>query len=172
MSERRFRKPHSVFRTRFDRFRIKEELHPNAWAAACNLDRTKLLHYRSRERNMRVTTLARIVRGTSALLGRPVRASELADVGEDELLSTTDNFPTRADPRRRQFDTRLDRTMRDHNIVHDSLAAEAEMSRQLLLRYRTGRTAMRVASLARIVRALRRNGIDVRAADIADVGED
>ncbi|HEX6161123.1 MAG TPA: hypothetical protein VF111_13205 [Thermoanaerobaculia bacterium] len=157
--------------TRFDRFRVREKLDPEEWAHASGMSRTQLNKYRSDQQSPRITTLARIVRAASALLRRPVRVSELMDVGEEEPLGDGTAFRDKLRKGGRAFGTRLDELIRKHGIRPLRLAQEAGLNRQLLLRHRINPSMMRASTLAKIVRAFRRNGIDVRAADVADVGE-
>lgn len=160
-----------TYDTRFDCFRRQEKLDPSTWGAAAGMSRSQVNHYRSGHQMPKVTTLARLVAAAARLLGRPVRASELYDVGEDEPLGSRRFLESEGGRPRQTFDTPLDELIRRNNFRTADVADESGISRQLLLRYRAGRATMRVSSLARIVRAFRRNGFDVRASDVADVGE-
>lgn len=160
------------YETRFDRFRVREKLDPEEWAHESGMSRTQLNKYRSEQQSPRVTTLARLVQSASRLLKRPVRASELVDVGEDEPLGPGNAFREPMRRGGRAFGTRLDQLIRKHRIRPLRLAEESGLNRQLLLRHRINPSMMRTSTLAKIVRAFRRNGIDVRASDVVDVGEE
>jgi DNA-binding Xre family transcriptional regulator len=157
--------------TRFDRFRAREKLDPQVWAQAAGMSRSQLNNYRIDHQSPRVTTLARLVRAASRLVRRPVRASELADLGEEEPLGSGTALAGTARRTGKSCGTRLDELLRKYRIRPLALAEEAGLTRQLLLRHRENPSMMRASTLEKIVRALRRNGIDVRAADVADVGE-
>lgn len=171
---RAFCKEPKSYGTTLDQFREREGLTVSGWAREAGMQRSQLNLYRIEACEPEVSQLARLVRAASRLRKRPVLAAEIADTGEDEPLGPTKSHlaptPTRR-PHRKNYDTRLDGTLRRLNVSPTRLALEIEVSRQALRKWRGG-ADLRLDNLRLIVRTLRRHGYDVHARDIADVGED
>ena len=123
----------------------------------------------------RTEVVARLVRAASRLLGRPVRAAELFDFGEDtrveERPDGASSLP-RNDVVRKQYASRLDALIRLLDIPPNAFAQGMGMSRRQLVRLRRNESLASVGTVRQMVVVLRRSGYDVSASDIADVGED
>jgi hypothetical protein len=115
---------------------------------------------------------AALVRSAAKIIGQPVKASELFDLGEDEPIAPS--IRTHRHPRngrlRKRYDTRLDKLLRRLDVSLHALSRECGVSRQGLRRVR-GRFGISVSTIAAIVKALRRMGYPVNASDVEDVGE-
>lgn len=160
-----------VYNTRLDRFRMREHLDLSQWKDEAAIARGQLGRYRTGAAEPRSDVLARLVRSAGKLLNRRIPASDLYDLGEDEPLGVPRK--TRGDSRvRKPYPTRFDRLLRRQHIVGAQLAVEAGISRQNIRKLRAGLEKPRVRTIAGLVRALRRMGLDVAAGDLFDVGED
>jgi len=160
----------TAYNTRFDRFRSRERLDLSRWQKEAAIGRGQLLRYRTGAAEPRSDVLARLVRAAARLLNRPVRASELYDLGEDEPLGT----PARTEGEsalRKAYPTRFDQLLRRHGVADAQLVTVSRMSRQNIRKLRAGLETPRVRTIAGLVRALRRMRLDVRASDLFDVGE-
>ena len=161
--------------TRLDGFRVEHAINHRQWAAEAGLSRTHFDRIRRGE-GVTLETLARVVRAASRLLNRPVRASELVDLGEEEPVAMADRRRT---ARRRKskrirhvFDSPLDRLLVEHDIEPALLARQARLASLTLRRIRAERQSLSTSTAALIIRALRDLGLDVKARDLWDVGED
>lgn len=128
------------------------------------------MRYRAGLSEPQVNTLARLVLAARRIAGKRVKASDFYDLGESEPLNRR---PVRYFERRKIEDvnTRLEATLLREHVRPTDLANKAGLSRQALRRLRRGQAIMTVSTLAQIVRAFRRMGRDVKASDIADVGD-
>jgi DNA-binding XRE family transcriptional regulator len=115
----------------------------------------------------RLESVRAIVGAARDLTGKPVQVAELFDVGENEPPVLDVNLAKRlVRPRHkrsnlpadrvRSYPTRLDRVLRAERIVHTAFAQEIGVTRQSLLRFRTGAMQPSVATLAAMVVTLRR----------------
>jgi transcriptional regulator with XRE-family HTH domain len=161
------------YETRIDRFRRTAGIALRRWAEEAHISRMQLGKYRAGTQEPTLETLAALVSAARRVSGLPVKAADLYDVGEDEPLNTTDPEPFAA-PRgdiRNLYDTRFDKCLVREGIRPSRLARTAGMSRLSILRKRAGRESPTVGVLARLVRAMRIMGRDIRASDLFDVGE-
>jgi len=165
------------YATRTDEFRRQENLKVEEWAEASEMSRTALQRCRA-GRDYRVSTLAKLVRGARKLTGRPVTASEVADVGDDEPLPekrkyTGERYRVATTSKvRKRYDTPLDRMLINEGIRPVDFAREAGMSRQNLRQLRSATEEPKTSSVAKVVRTARRlTANPYRAADFWDVGE-
>jgi hypothetical protein len=71
----------------------------------------------------------------------------------------------------KRYDSRFDRTLAAHSISPLHLVAASGVTRATIVNIRKG-NAPSMATVATIVRVLRRHGYPVRASDIVDVGEE
>jgi predicted transcriptional regulator len=103
-------------------------------------------------------------------------ASELFDLGEDVPVTAQDtsreNPPARNEAMRKQYPSRLDALIRALDIPPQAFAERVSISRRQLARLRGGEANAFIWTVRQIVIALRQQGHDVVASDIADVGED
>lgn len=138
-------------------------------------------------RDLRVDMLARLVRAASKVMGRPVRASELYDLGDDAPYTTKRSGSSKknrppgkskpsvyVNPLRRFFDTPLDHLITAHRLKPAAVARKAGITRQAFCALRAARTLPRVTTLAKIVVVLRElTGKPITARDLGyDLGED
>lgn len=161
--------------TRIDELRRRYRIPLSLWAAEAGIRRALLCRYRADVDVPMIYTLAKLVRAARAITGKPIQAKELYDLGEDEPVNIADPYPRREVPRgnvRRSYDTRLDRCLIAEGVLPSHLARESGITRPTILKKRTGAESQKVSVLAALVRAMRRMGRDVRASDLADVGED
>jgi DNA-binding phage protein len=161
------------YETRIDRFRARERIDLARWADLAGISRTQLGKYRSGRSQPRSTTIAVLVRAASSILGRPVRAVELYDLGEDEALGPVPEAPrfTRRRDYGKRFPTRFDSLLWRLGVSPNGLARKAGLARQQLWLIRA-QSSPGVETIRRIVVTLRRMGFPVRADDVVDVGED
>ena len=159
------------YETKFDRGRVRHGLGPTEWATETGIPRTQLLRYRAGEEEPQVETLAKLVRSAAVITGRSIKASDFVELGEDEPVHAVrvQDCPWR---KYKQPKTRLEALLIREHVRPEHLAAAAPLSRTFLHRLRKKKATMMVTTLARIVRALRRMGRDVKASDVVDVGED
>lgn len=124
----------------------------------------------------RVDVVARLVRAATGILGRPVRVSELFDVGDDVPIADRASNPVVPIPRnervRKHYPSRLDALIRLLDIPPNAFAGQIGMSRRQLARLRSNEAVASIGTIRRIVVTLREHGHDVSASDVADVGED
>lgn len=161
------------YETRIDRFRVAAGIDLIAWRDALKMAGSSLAKIRG-GRDIRVDTLARLVRTARALTGKNVRATDLYNVGEDDA-------PPKEIPHRRHYaapffrkvyDTPLDRLLMDEGLKPALVARKAGITRHALRHLRAAEEVPRVSTVAAIVGALRAlTGKPVRAADLWDVGE-
>ena len=160
--------------TRMDRFRASERISIHEWAKCAAMKRSQLNKYRAGT-EPRTDTIARLVRSAAEILGRPVRASELFDLGEEVAVGSHDpnrETPPRNEAMRKQYPSRLDALIRALDIPPQAFAQRVGLSRRQLARLRSDKASASIATVRRIVVTLREQGHDVLASDIADVGED
>jgi len=170
--QRSYEERYFAYPTPVDSFRRRETIDLNDWALRAGVSRTQLNRYRAGG-EMTTTTLNRLVRAASEQLMRPVRAAEIVgDLGEETPLAARPDAPAAygAGHGAIRYDTKLDRLLRKHGWPIDAFARRVPLSRQEFRHLRRGR-AMTVSMLKRLVVTFRKAGIDVRAMDIADVGE-
>jgi hypothetical protein len=158
--------------TRIEAFRLRNSLELDRWLSEADVSPSAFNRFRLGG-DMNVDTLARLVRAASKVLDRTVKASELADVGEDEAPSRQmDIARVRPAPHRATYETASDRALLRLGVPLTLLAKEARVTRPTLRKLRQGHGTLRVHTLAAIVRALRRlTGQTIMAGDICDVGE-
>lgn len=160
-----------TYHTRIDEARARLGLGPSEWAAEALMSRPQLLRYRQGRAEPHVENLAKLVRAARRMSGARVKASDFYDLREDEPVN-----PKRARyvelTNQGEVKTRLEALLRREGVRPTHLARQAAMSRQVCRRLREDKADMMVSTLGRIVKALRRMGLDVKAADVADVGED
>lgn len=133
-----------------------------------------LTKYRAGRRSPSVQTITRFVKGTGLILGRPVDPSELFDLGDDDAvtrIAATKCRDAKPSKTRKTYDTPLDRFLVDEKVAPADVARAAGITRQALARIRSGTQEPTAATLAPIVRALRRlTGVPVRASALFDLG--
>jgi transcriptional regulator with XRE-family HTH domain len=163
-----------AYGTRIDRFRRKEGIRLRLWAQEAGINRTQFGKYRAGKQEPSAIALANIVRAARRITGKPVRAAELYDVGDDEPLNTLapEPFFEKRGTVRHVYNTRLDQCLIREGIKPARLARASGISRLALHRKRSGREIPRVSAIAKLVKAMRRLGRDVTASDLFDVGED
>ena len=160
--------------TRIDRFRARESISILGWASAAGMKRAQFNKYRSGS-EPRTDVAARLVRAASRILDRPVRASELFDVGEEVPVAERDlTAPSflRNDLMRKDYPSRIDALIRLLGIPPNAFAQKIGMSRRQLTRLRRNESSALLGTVRHMVETLRSKGYDVTASDIADVGED
>lgn len=125
----------------------------------------------SADRSVELPSVAEVIRTAAA--APPLRESlgehfdRLLGVTSTELSSTQDGYQPKS------YDTRIDQFRRRYGIPLQLWAAEADISRSLIARYRAATADPYVETLAKLVRAARRiTGRQVRAAELFDLGED
>jgi len=160
--------------TRIDRFRAKEGISILKWATEAGMKRSQFNKYRTGA-EARTDLVARLVRAATRILGRPVRASELFDLGEEipvaERAASAPSF-LRNDLMRKDYPSRIDALLRLLGIPPNAFARQIGMSRRQLTRLRRDESFPFVGTVRHMVEVLRCSGYDVTASDIADVGED
>jgi predicted transcriptional regulator len=162
------------YTTKLEKFRRQHGIRASEWAHEAGIPVRQLTRYRSGRGMPRTDTLAILVRAARKITGQGIRAQDLVDVGDEEPLNPSrdgDDGSLLTNGERDQ--TRINRCMTREGVRPARLAREAGVSRQNLLRLRTdtGR-GMSVTVLRALVTAMRRMGKDVRASDVADLGED
>lgn len=161
--------------TRLERFRKQNRIRATTWAAKAGNSRPAFKHVRYGS-DPHMATVVAIVRAACDILGRPVRASEIFDVGEDISV------PSRPEKRRiasdgqqktlRRYGTPLDRILRAERIVPNEFARNVGVVRQSLQRFRSGSDEPCLSTLAKIVTTLRQmSGKAYLACHLYDVGE-
>ena len=159
--------------TRIDRFRVAAGIDLVAWRDALNVSRSTLVKIRA-GRDVRVATLARLVRTARTLTGKNVRATDLYNVGEDEVppIARLQQEKSVAPSFRKIYDTPLDRLLVNEGLKPALVARKAGITRHAFRHLRAGEEMPRVSTVAAVVGALRRlTGKAIRAADLWDVGE-
>lgn len=109
--------------TLLDRFRRKEGIPLLLWAEEAGMNRTQLGKYRSGKLEPSAVTLSDLVRAAKRIIGCPVKASDLYDLGEDEPLNVTNPYPWGRPQSsvRQSFNTRLDRCLIRERFRHHAL---------------------------------------------------
>jgi DNA-binding phage protein len=160
--------------TRVDRFRVRENINIGEWADGAGMARTQLNKYRAGYGEPRADTLARIVDAARRILGRPVKASELFDVGEDVPVPLRPHATAfRGNERiRRTYGSRIDDLLRRLELPPAAFARMVALSQRSLQKLRTERGVPSLRTIRQIVRKLRSHGYEVTASDVVDVGED
>jgi predicted transcriptional regulator len=172
MAERGFQT--KSYDTRIDRFRRRYNISPSLWAAEAGISRSLIARYRAATEEPYVETVAKLVLAARRITGQCVRAADLFDLGEDEPVNpepTLRRRPARGGVRE-FYNTRFDSCLIREGVLPAHLARESGISRPTVLKKRTGEESFRVSVLATLVRALRRMGRNVRASDLANLGED
>lgn len=154
------------YATRIDAFCRAERLSVAAWAAAAGISRTQLGKYRSGEMEPGLNAVARLLAGASKLAGRTVHAFELYELGEEEPVADRRAPPRARSPMRKTYRSKFDEFLLAHYVLPAVLARVTGLSRQTLLRLRSGRSVPVVSTARAIVIALRRMGHAVGAADL------
>lgn len=122
---------------------------------------------------MRTVTLARLVRSARKITGKPVRASDLYDVGDDAPIEPVRRPRTARHASRTFYDTPLDRFLVRENIGPAVLAREASVARQAFRHIRAGSEHPRISTVRKLVATLRLlTGKPIRAAELFDLGEE
>lgn len=156
-----------VFDTRIDRRRAGLGLTPGEWAAAADMPRGQLLRYRSGQAEPRARALARLVRAARDVTGKPVRASDFYDLGEDEPLGQ--RTEGRVHRGRRQYQTRFGGTLDRYGFPLLLAARQARLSRRTITLFCAGKRDPRASTIATLVRAFRRMGADIAASDLFEL---
>ena len=161
------------YETRLDRFRVHEGIDIQEWADEAGMRRTQLNKYRSAYDEPGAAVVAVLVRSASRLLRRPVRVSELFDVGEEEPLGKRARGRPlrRSDPCRKIYDSRFDKLLRRLRLPPVAFARASGLPPETLLRIRAGRATPMISTVRQVVVTLRQMGYDVRAFEIIDLGE-
>jgi predicted transcriptional regulator len=166
-----------TYRTRIDQFRVREGIDVARWFTEAGITRSFFHRIRSGH-DFSIDTLLRLVRSARRITGKDVRASDLADIGEDALPAATGAVRTRRPPRPPRYDTALERWIASRGLTPAEIAREARISSPTLLKMRQGRitkngaVVIGTSTLAAVVRALRSlTGEAVRAADISGIEE-
>jgi predicted transcriptional regulator len=161
--------------TRLERFRIRNRINPGTWSNEAEISRQSLERIR-RGNDTRISTIRALVRAASKILSRPVRVSEMFDVGEDtpasEIVIVRRVVSAAHRKTLRQFSTRIDRILRGEDIMANDFAAHVGVGRQSLLRFRSGMDEPSLYTLANMVRVLRlMTAKPYMASHLYDVGE-
>lgn len=163
-----------AYDTRLERFRLANDLPTTSWASAADLSRQSFLRARA-GRDIYLRTLRVIVRSARELVGRPVEARELFDLGEDTTPTVMIQPTEVAEYIRaayKRYPTNLDRILRGEQIAPTNFGEHVQVARQTLLRYRAGQEEPSLFILGRMVRTLRQmTGKPYRARHLYDVGE-
>lgn len=154
------------YATRIDSFRRAERLSIAAWAKTAEINRAQLRRYRAGEIEPGLDVLARLIAGASKLAGRTVQSFELYELGEEEPVPDRPAPPHARSVMRKIYESRLDEFLLTHHVLPAALARATGLSRQALLRLRSGRSTPIVSTARAIVVALRRMGHAVVAADL------
>jgi predicted transcriptional regulator len=169
------RGPNVTPRTRLERFRTTHGIRPTLWAREAAITRQSLGRIRHGT-DTHLSTIRAILQSASKILGRPVRVSEVFDVGEDtpgsEIVIV--RIATSAAQRKtlKHYSTRLDRILRGENITPNDFARHVGIGRQSLLRLRSGIDEPSLYTLSNMVRVLRlMTGKPYTAGHLYDVGE-
>jgi transcriptional regulator with XRE-family HTH domain len=168
MASRR-KKPRRRGLVRIESLLRRERISREQWADEAVMDRAQFSRYLHGRSFPRALILARLVWAARRIAGIHVMASDLYDLGEEEPVSLA---PKSGSTSRSNYDTRLDRYLRQNGISPAKLARHSGVARPLLNRKRTGEQQPTVGVIRRLVRALRQMGYDARASDLFDVGED
>lgn len=161
--------------SRFDRLRVAEakDVPINEWARRCGLARSAFNKQRAENADPRSTAVSRMVRAATSILGRPVKASELYGLGEEEPLGSVRLMSNgRASISARSTDSRLGRTLARIGISALDLQSISGVTKATISRIANNKVAAHCSTVRRIVVALRRAGHDVSASDVADLGDD
>lgn len=157
--------------TLFDEFLRVNSVDFKQLRSAVDMGRSQLTKYRAGEEPL-AFNVAKLVRAASTLLHRDVKAREMFDVGENEPVSAVVRKPPNLKGIYKSvYDTNLDSLMRKYGLPPAWLATQLGVSRQSLLRVRSGKMSPSVFSIRTIVSGLRKMGYPVYARDVADVGE-
>ena len=161
--------------TRLERFRVHHRIRPLVWSSAAGITRQSFDRVRQGN-DTHLSTIRAIVRAASQLVGRPVRASELFEIGDDtpssEALITRQVVRDAHRKMLKRYSTRLDRILRGENIMPNDFARRVGIDRHSLRRYRADEGEPSLLTLAGIVRVLRlMTGKPYVASHLYDVGE-
>jgi hypothetical protein len=161
--------------SRLDRFMREKttSVSINEWARQTGLRRTAFNKQRLPTANPRGNTVAKLVRAATRILGRRVMATELFDVGEDTAVGRVQAFDgDRRGRWQREFDSRLGGTLARIGIGPAELQHISGVTKTSISRICNNRVSPRISIVRSLVAALRRAGYEVRARDVADVGDD
>lgn len=163
-----------AYDTRLERFRRAHGLAPSTWARTAGLSRPSFDDVRA-GRDPYLRTVRAIVRAACVLVGRPVEARELFDVGEETPATVVLPRKVVAKSGRgslKRYATNLDRILRGEQIVPSDFARHVGIVRQTLLRLRTGEDDPCLSTLTAMVRTLRgMTGKPYKARHLYDIGE-
>jgi transcriptional regulator with XRE-family HTH domain len=165
-----------VSESRLERFRLAHGIERRELINRAGISRVTY-HDLRKGNDTHLSTIRAVVRAASAILGRPVKATELFDLGAS-TPSGTITLPRKVVPLRqrgslKRFETTLDRILRREQILHSDFAAHVGVSRQTLLRYRSGQLEPSLVTLVRMVETLRgMTGKPYQAKHLYDVGEE
>lgn len=166
----------AVGESRLERFRLAHGIERRELIARAGISRGTY-HDLRKGNDTHLSTIRAVVRAAAALLGRPVKATDLFDLGSGTPSGTV-TIPRKVVPLRqrgslKKFATTLDRVLRREQILHNDFAAHIGVSRQTLLRYRSGQLEPSLVTLARMVETLRgMTGRPYKAKHLYDVGEE
>ena len=172
------RKAFKAYPTRIDRFRVTEGIDVTRWYTDAGLTRSFFNRVRAGH-DFSVDTLLRLLTAAREITGKRIRATDIADLGED--MPPPDKVPPR--PRRLQrqrtaYETGLDSIMAAHDLSNIDVMQEARLSKPTVLKMRQGRirkngkVVITTGTLAAVVRALRTlTGESIRAADVTGIEE-
>src|SRR5687768_12435596 len=96
--------------TRMDRCRVVYGISLLQWSIEARIDRKVITRYRAGLDEPTERNLAKLVRAARAITGKPIRASELFELGEDEPLGPRWERQY-SSPGRKTYDTRFDRCL-------------------------------------------------------------
>lgn len=160
------------YETRMDRCRVKYGIPLPIWSIESGIDRKVISRYRAGLDEPTERNLAKLVRAARKITGKPIKASEFFDLGEDEPLGPWRERPYPSSTLRGFYNTRFDRCLLREDVAPVDLARECGVTRQQVFKVRSRAAAFSRPGLERVVRGMRRMGRDVRASDLVDVGED
>jgi DNA-binding Xre family transcriptional regulator len=168
-----------AYPTRIDRFRVKEGIDVTRWYTEAGLTRSFFSRIRAGH-DFSVDTLLRLLKAAREITGKRVRATDIADLGEDMPPPGNVSSRLRRRPQRQRtaYETELDRIMAAHRLSNSDVMREARLSKPTLLKMRQGRikkngkVVITTGTLAAVVRALRAlTGEPIGAADITGIEE-
>jgi predicted transcriptional regulator len=163
--------------TRIDEFPVCEGIDVTRWYTQAGLTRSFFNRIRAGD-DFSIDTLLRLVRAARDLTGKDVRASELADLGNDAPMPSVAKRRRRRPARSVKYDTALERLLVNYQLTAAEVMREARLSKPTLLKMRqgritrNGRVVISTATLMAVVRALRKlTGEPVCAADVSGIEE-
>lgn len=164
-----------VYPTRFDTFRAREGINVRQWELESSATPDEMLAWR-KGGDIETGKLAKVVRAARRITGKPVRASDLFDLGE--TTSVPPSPPPEFKPvrplrfSRKSYDTRADRLFRTAGISTEYLHLKSRVSRPTIKKVRRA-LPVRASVIRKInivlIETLCR---PVRAQEFCDVGDD